>query len=181
MARKRRPAWHQDEQNSEPGDEQDGGPKSKSQVKRDLAAVQDLALRLLNLSVKQLAQIPLLDETREALLATRDLERRARQRQLRFTSGLLAREDVDAVTEALEKLLRPHGDAVRVFHDVEDWRDRLLAGETELIDTLGERFAQLDRQQLVQLLRSARQESERGQAPKAARQLFRMLVSLRES
>jgi ribosome-associated protein len=182
VSRKRRNPLPSGDESGDTADAGDPDPrsKSKSQIKRELAAVQRLAVRLLEISADQLDAIPLGDDTREAVSTTRNLERRARQRQLRFTSGLLAREDLTAVELAFEQLLRPHNNSVRAFHQVEQWRDELLSGKTALIDELGARYPRLDRQRLVQLVREALREGESGRPPRAARQLFRFLAELED-
>ncbi len=162
------------------GDFDDEAGPSKSAVKRELAAVQALALELIGLGGDALERLPLSETTRAALLAAGRLERRARQRQLRYASAQLAREDYRAVATALAALKRPHTDEVRHFHSVERWRDALLAGDSAVIDELGKRYIGLDRQQLMQLVRKAQAEQRAGRAPVAARQLFRYLAALRE-
>lgn len=180
VSRKRRNSLPPGDEFGDTPDAADPDPssKSKSQIKRELAAVQRLAVRLLEISSDQLDEIPLSDDTREAVSTTRNLERRARQRQLRFTSSLLAREDLTAVELTLERLLRPHNKTVRAFHQVEQWRDDLLSGKTALIDELGARYPSLDRQRLVQLVREGVREGDPGRSPRAARQLFRFLAEL---
>ena len=79
---------------------QDG--KSRSQVKREFRALKDLGIQLAGLSKGELRALPLSEETRAALLAAKGMTRTALQRQYRYLSSLLAKEeDLAAVRAAL--------------------------------------------------------------------------------
>jgi ribosome-associated protein len=150
-------------------------PKSKSQVKRELLALHELGRALVGLPNKSLSQIPVSDATRDAILEAKQLKMEALRRQLKHVGKLMRDEDAGAIRLALAKLRKPHEKEVTVFHEVEDWRDRLLAGEDALVDELCGRFSGVERQRLWQLVRNARKERDLGKAPKSARVLFRYL------
>jgi len=79
---------------------QDG--KSRSQVKREFRALKDLGIQLVRLSKGELHALPLSEETRDALLAAKGMTRTALQRQYRYLSSLLAKEeDLAAIQAAL--------------------------------------------------------------------------------
>ena len=118
--------------------EYDEGP-SKSQIKRELHAVQDLGRELVDLPDKLLVQLTLPQDLVEEIRATRALTRGARKRQLRHIGGQLAHQDVAAIRETLRELLNPGRREVALFHEVEKWRDRLLEdGETALNEFVAE-------------------------------------------
>jgi ribosome-associated protein len=171
------PAQDAGEQQEGEAEDAERGP-SKSAVKRELAGVQALALRLSVLADKQLARLSLSDDARTAVAAVRNLQRRAHQRQLRYASGLLAREDCAQIELELQQLLQPQTRAVRAFHQVEEWRDTLVSGDNALLDELGARFPMLDRQHVMQLVRNALREQREDRPPTAARQLFRYLSTM---
>lgn len=148
--------------------------KSKSQTKRELHALQDLGELLVELPVKQLQQLPLSEPLRQAVLEAKTFSRRALQRQIKYIGRLLPREDVDAIRRALEGAQQPHREQVRAFHETEQWRDRLLAGDEELLNELVERF-DADRQHLRQLVRNAQKEQAQNKSPRSARMLFQYL------
>lgn len=75
--------------------------KSRTQVKREFRELKKLGIRLAGLSRKQLQAMPLSEATRDALLAAKGMTRGALQRQYRYVSSLLAKEDVAAVRAAL--------------------------------------------------------------------------------
>jgi ribosome-associated protein len=79
---------------------QDG--KSRSQVKREFRALKDLGMQLAGLSKGELRAMPLSEETRDAVLAAKEMTRTALQRQYRYLSSLLAKEeDLAAIRAAL--------------------------------------------------------------------------------
>lgn len=154
--------------------------KSKSQVKRELQALKDLGEKLVRLSEKSLKKIPMMDELLESVLEAKQLRREALRRQLQHIGVLMRGEDVDAIRHAMTGLMQPHVDEVRAFHEVEQWRDALLAGNDALLDSLSQRFPGADRRHLQQLVEKARMESTRNKSTKSARALFRYLSGLQK-
>jgi len=76
--------------------------KSRSQVKREFRALKDLGIQLARLSKGELRALPLSEETRDAVLAAKGMTRTALQRQYRYLSSLLAKEeDLAALRAAL--------------------------------------------------------------------------------
>jgi ribosome-associated protein len=156
-------------------------PKSKSQVKRELQALHDLGRNLVELPGKSLQQIPLADETREAIIQAKHLKMEALRRQLKHIGKLMRDEDADSIRIALDKLRHPHEKEVSEFHEVEGWRDSLLAGDDAVLGELCVRFVDIDRQHLRQLIRNAKKERELNKPPKSARVLFRYLKGLSDN
>ena len=149
---------------------------SKSAVKREFAAIQALVRRLAALSAQQLASLPLEPETREAIAAASRLKRQAFVRQVRYAGGLLAREDWRAVAAAADAQERPRREAVRTFHEVERWRDALVAGDDAVLAELAARFPAFDRAEALRLARAAAREADGERAPPSSRKLFRYLA-----
>lgn len=154
--------------------------KSKSQVKRELHELQDLGKQLVELPAKQLQKLPLSEPLHRAILEAKTFSRRALQRQLKYIGGLIPREDVEAIRRGLDSLLQPHRDHVRDFHETEQQRDRLIAGDDTLLNELVDRHG-ADRQHLRQLVRNAQKEQAQNKPPKSARILFQYLTELRET
>jgi ribosome-associated protein len=164
-----------DPNNPEPRAE---GDKSKTQIKREVLELKDLGKQLVELPEKMLQKVPLSESMLDAVLEARRLSRGALQRQLRYIAGLVPNEDVDAIRKTLEELRQPHHQQVREFKQLENWRDRLLAGDEELLNELALRFPHADRQHIRQLIRNATREREQNKAPKSARALFQYLSEL---
>ncbi|MDR2000006.1 MAG: DUF615 domain-containing protein, partial [Zoogloeaceae bacterium] len=78
---------------------------SKSQLKRDMAALQTLGERLIELSKEQLTKIDMPEELREA---TRDAQRftkhEARRRQLQYIGKLMRNIDPAPIQAAIDEI-----------------------------------------------------------------------------
>ena len=155
--------------------------KSKSQIKREYKALQALGQQLVALSEKQLINIPLTDAMRDHIVTAKKLKHGVLNRQLRLIGRRMVEEDVDAIRHALEKLKQPHRQAVRSFHRLEQWRDDLLRGDAQTFAELVEKFDDLDRQYVNQLIRNANREQQLQKPPKSARLLFQYLETLSQS
>lgn len=131
-------------------------PKSKSQIKRELHELQALGKQLVALPGKQLANIPISDKLRDAIVAARSMKHGALSRQMKFVGNLMPNEDVASIRMALDKLQQPHKDEIKAFHELEQWRDRLLQGDQALLDELVNKFDNFERQHVSQLIRNAK-------------------------
>ena len=172
-----RPSWYDDDDDeSEDGVDAD---KSKSQIKRELLALDPLTEELMSLSDKQQSSLGLSDELLAALRTARGLKRGARKRQLRYARGLLAERDHAGVAAAVAAFKQPRREQVDAMHQLENWRERLIEGDEALLDELFGRYPEVDRQHLLQLLRNAKAERVVGNTPRAARALFKFLGAMR--
>lgn len=156
----------------------DQEPKSRSQLKREFQELKELGKRLCELAQGPLRRLPLSEELRTAVLASRSMKRAALQRQYKFITSLLANDDADAIRAALKRSVRPQAEDLAAFHEIELWRDRLLADEEGALAAFIEQYPACDRSRLGQLLRNARKEHGLDQPPKSARKLFRYLKEL---
>lgn len=153
--------------------------KSKSQIKRELHALHDLGKQLVELPQSQLHKLGLTEPLQTAIMDARRFKRAALKRQLQYIAALMRDVDAAAVQQALDDFHRPQQQQVEALHEVEAWRDALLAGDDALLDELVRRFQHADRQHLRQLVRNANRERQSNKPPKSARALFRELSSLR--
>lgn len=159
-------------------DDDYAGP-SRSQQRREALAVLKLAEALVALSDAQLARVPLaadlLDEVRKARAVTQYI---ARKRQIQFLAKQMRRlddEDLARIRQALDHDRQIAHRENAALHQLESWRDRLLAEGDSAIDEWMQLHPDADRQHLRNLIRQARLESERQKPPRAARELFRLL------
>jgi ribosome-associated protein len=167
----------QDADQFEPLDEH----PSKSQRKRDMTALQELGEELLALPASALERIPMSDALRDAVAQARAITAHGgRRRQLQYIGKLMRELDAEPIRAALEQRNRQSREDARRFHNLEQWRDRLLQEGEAVVEELCEQYPQAERQRLRQLLRQARKEQELLQPPKSARQLFRYLRELEE-
>ncbi len=152
--------------------------KSRSQIKREMKALQKLGERLVGLAPEQLKQIPLEPELAEAVNLARKLKKHeAKRRQFQYIGLLMRQVDSEPIQNAFERLDQGRQLDTHTFMQTEKWRDRLLAGDEMLIRTLTERFQDLDTPRVSRLIQSARTERETGRPPRAARALFRYLTT----
>jgi ribosome-associated protein len=170
-----------DPEDVQSGDPQWDGP-SKSALKRQMLALQQLGEALVGLSEKQLAKIPIEDDR---LLATireaRAMQSHgARRRHLQLIGKLMRSTDVEPIESALQAMDRQQQGEADAFHRLEQMRDELLAAGTDGIELVTQRWPQADRQQLRQLILQHQRDSARNKPPTASRKLFRYLRELQE-
>ena len=129
---------------------------SKSQLKRDSHALQDLGKRLAALSDDQLAGVPLDDQLREAIeLAKRiNNKRSALKRHFQYIGKLLRARDPEPIRAALTALDQQSHQSIQLHHRAERWRDRILEEGNGAIDALLDELPSADRQKLRQLWRN---------------------------
>jgi ribosome-associated protein len=130
------------------------------------------------MAVADLAKLPLSDRFREQVLAARKMQRSALARQLRYLGKLIQQEALDDIHAALEQQTAAHQQQVQAFHQLEQWRDGLLADDETVMTTLCGRFPDIDRQYINQLVRNARKEQSQNRPPKSSRALFQYLKTL---
>ena len=153
---------------------------SKSQRTREMKELHGLGKRLVGLPAPVLRTLPMTETLLDAVMVGKKVKRSALRRQLLYIEGVLRTADTDAIRRAMDGHARPHQEEVRALHQVEQWRDALIAGDEALLDELTGRFDGADRQHLGQLVRNARKELRLNKAPKSARALYRYLAMLPE-
>lgn len=160
----------------DPDDYEPELPPSKSQLKRDSAALHDLGQELIELAPEQLARLDLPPGLLDAVRLGRTITAHGGLRRQRKYIGKLLRDlDPEPIRQALADLKVVSADAVRLQHTCERWRERMLAGGDAAVNEFLAEYPEADRQKLRQLVRDGQRERERqaGQAPRAARALFR--------
>jgi ribosome-associated protein len=161
--------------------ENDQQIKSKSQLKREMTALQEIGEELVRLNAGQLDKLPLTDELREAIRAAQGMHARgARYRQMQYIGRLMREVDPAPVREALDTMRNKHNRATALQHRLEKWRDELIAGDNRALEEVVAAFPAIDHQHLRQLIRNSHKEAEAAKPPKAKRELFRYLRELQE-
>jgi len=152
---------------------------NKTQIKRDIAVLHDLAECLTQLAAVQLERLQLPGNLYNAIRTAADMPLKgARKRQLKFITGLLRKIDVEPIKAGLAKLTRQSAHAAREHHQIEQWRDKLLAEGDSALGCLLQDYPQADRQQLRQLLRRAKKEAEADKPLQSARAIYQYLKEL---
>jgi ribosome-associated protein len=161
-------------------DEFYGGP-SKSQLKRESTALQDLGAELASLSADQIKKIEMPDNLREALLESHRIHAHgAKKRQLQLIGKIMRSVDPAPLTEALDVIKGVSVQAKAHQQRLERLRERVMASDSEFA-VLARDYPHADIQQLRQLRRNALKEAEQKKPPRAYRELFRQLRELIDS
>ncbi len=147
--------------------------KSKSQVKREMTALQELGEQLVEMNDKQLATVPCDEKLLDAIHLARKLpHREGRRRQLQFIGRLMRETNHEEIQAAVEKLQARNDQHIHRQHQIERYRDLLIEGDKAAFQNLVTSCPGIDVQQLRQLQRAAQKEREENQPPKSARKLF---------
>ena len=129
------------------------GP-SKSQLKREMTALQDLGAELASLSKERLAKIDMPERLRDALLEAQRMTRHeARRRQMQYVGKIM--RDVDAVPlrAAMDEINGVSKAATIRQHQLERLRTRLMEDEA-VFSELARDYPGADIQHLRQLRRN---------------------------
>lgn len=152
---------------------------SKSARKREFIELQKLADQMSHLSNKQLRNLSIDGPVLDALAELREIPPSgARNRQLKYCVKFMDEDELDEVRAFLADRTSQQVSANQVFHQIEQWRDRLIAEGDKALEAFIDEFPQVDRQHLRRLLRDAAREKESGKPVGAGRKLFRELRAL---
>ena len=128
----------------------------------------------MNLKDAQLAKLDVDDELREEIVTARRVSSHiARRRAERTLAGELRHVDLAVLEDKLEKLEQGDAGDVRLFHQAEAWRARLIE---EGIAAAAELPGGYD-DELPRLIDAAQRERDTGRPPGAARALFRYVMA----
>jgi ribosome-associated protein len=157
-------------------EEMESEKPSKSARKREIQAMQTLADQMAGLSDHELQRLGVNESLREAIDLVRPMRPSgARNRQLKHCVKFM---DMSALAEVLAYLDDRHSQQVEVnrrFHEIERWRDRLIAEGDAGLEILFDTYGGLDHQRVRQLCRDASREKETGKPAGAGRRLYRYL------
>lgn len=128
-----------------------------------------------------LKKVPLSDAMRQAISDGQRFQRGALQRQLRRIASLMTHEDVDAIRLEIARQKQPSKQQTAELHQLEQWRDRLIAGDEKLLTELIDQFPVIDRQHIRQLVRNSIAEQKRNKPPKSYRLLFKYLSEIKRT
>lgn len=156
-------------------------PPSRSQIKRDMEALQELGQRITELRPDQQAQVPMDDQLAQAVAEMRRISAPgARKRQLQYIGKLMRQADAEAIRQALALFDSASALHNQHFHELERWRERLLNEGNSALASYVESHPQVDVQHLRQLIRNALKERAQNKPPAQARKLFRYLREVSE-
>ena len=162
---------------------------SKTDLKREMDALQDLGRDLLTLRADLFNRLQLPDKLQDALTeAKRITNFEGKRRQMQFIGKLMRKledEQVQAIQAALAEQRDGSAAEKMLLHVAEQWRDRMIVHDEAVALWINE-FPQTDIQQLRALVRQARKDApppdkaaeSQGLAPRkgrAYRDLFQLV------
>ncbi|MBO7080533.1 MAG: DUF615 domain-containing protein [Neisseriaceae bacterium] len=151
---------------------------SKTQVKKQMNALQDMGLRLTHFAPETLMKANLPEQIIAAAAEYRKITSNgALKRQAQYIGRLMREADDDeiaAIRDYLNKVDGEHEAHNARMQRLEQWRTRLLADDAVLTEYMN-LYPQADVAQLRTLIRNARKEQEAQKPPKSARALFQLL------
>ena len=170
---------------------------TKTDLKREMDALQKLGAELLTLRADLSARLDLPEKLQDALAEARRITNfEGKRRQMQFVGKLMRKLDDDAVAAIQAALDEQHsGSAAEklALHQAEHWRDRLIASDDALAAWLAE-YPGTVTQHIRALIRQARKDApsphdaqvaeSQGQAPRkgrAYRELFQLVRAQMDS
>ena len=155
-------------------DEVYDGP-SKSQIKREVEALQALGETLVKLPDAQFKRIELPDELRTAVADCRKITQNgALRRQKQYIGKLMRAIDPAPIQAQLDVFNGASAAENAKLHQAEKWREKLIA-DNEALTLFLNQYPEADATHLRQLIRNARDDAARNKPPKAFREIFRVI------
>lgn len=152
---------------------------SKSQVKRDMTALQELGEILVEQPAERVERLDLPDTLRDAIAEARRIrDHEGRRRQLQYVGRLMRDVDAAPIRAAIDAWAGTSRAEAAALHALERWRDRLLEDDAALTEFAAAHTAALNPETLQQLrnaVRMARKEKAESRPPKHFRELFRLI------
>ncbi len=152
---------------------------SKSQMKRDMTALQDLGTVLVDQPPERLERLDLDEMLRDAIAEARRIrDHEGRRRQMQYIGRLMRDLDPEPIRAAVEAWAGSSRAEAAALHALERWRDRLLDDDQALTAFASEHTSALDPDALQRLrtaIRMARKERAEARPPRHSRELFRLI------
>lgn len=154
---------------------------NKSQIKRDISEIAQLAQALTQLTVAQIALMAIPEKIAIAIREAKLMPstKPARKRQLKFITRQLRKIDLIHISEILDRMRSKSTHGVREHHQSEQWRDKLInSQDNTVLTTLLNKFPSADSQYLRQLQRNAQKEAQLNKPEKSTHLLYQYIKKL---
>lgn len=153
---------------------------NKTRIKQEIAVIFAMAEEICRLSPSHIDELGLPESIERAILEAAKMgQNSARKRLLKYITAQLRILDLEPVKEKLARITNRSAHAVREHHQVERWRDLLLADTgARLLTQFISEFPDADSQYIRQILRNAQKEALEDKPPKSARLLYQYLKKL---
>ena len=164
--------------------EQEYDRPSKSQLKREMTALQKLGQELVEQPRDRVKRVPMPEDVRDAILECQQItNHEGRRRQMQYVGKkmrTLDEEEVALIQKTIDSWKGASKSETAAMHALERKRDKLLSDDSTLTELL-EAHPELDVQQLRTLIRNARKEQAENKPPKAYREIFQILKQLQKA
>ncbi|SFL43983.1 MULTISPECIES: ribosome biogenesis factor YjgA [Rugamonas] len=161
--------------------EQEYERPSKSEMKRQVNALQELGAALIAEPRDRVKRVPMPEDVRDAILECQLItNHEGRRRQLQYVGKkmrTLDEAEVAAIQQAIDSWKGLSKADTNAMHALERRREKLLTDDKVLTTLLAEN-PELDAQHLRTLIRNARKEQAESKPPKAYREIFQILKQI---
>ncbi|QDD64281.1 DUF615 domain-containing protein [Herbaspirillum seropedicae] len=161
--------------------EQEYDRPSKSQLKREMDALQKLGESLVNEPRDRVKRVPMPEDVRDAILECQQIkDHEGRRRQMQYVGKKMRTLEPDELAIIQKTIDSWHGASkaeTAAMHALERRREKLLADDQALTELLN-RHPEVDVQHMRTLIRNARKEQAENKPPKAYREIFQILKQL---
>ncbi|HEF5178346.1 TPA: ribosome-associated protein [Burkholderia cenocepacia] len=151
---------------------------SKSQLKREMHALQELGQALVDLPKDALKRMPMPEDLADAVREARRItDHEGKRRQLQYVGRVmrsLTDDETAAPRTALDAQRGVNKAATARLHWIERTREQLLASDDALTEFLRQ-HPDADIQEGRTLIRNARKEAQQGKPPRYFRELFQWI------
>ncbi|SDY87001.1 ribosome-associated protein [Collimonas sp. OK242] len=163
--------------------EQEYDRPSKSQLKREMTALQKLGEELIAESRDRVKRVPMPEDVRDAILECQQIkDHEGRRRQTQYVGKKMRTLEPHEIAEIQKTLDSWRGLSkadTAAMHALERHRDRLLKDDSALTELLAQ-HPELDVQHIRTLIRNGRKEQAENKPPKAYREIFQLLKQLQK-
>ena len=156
--------------------------KSKTEIKREMLALQELGRKIVKLPPVQRQKLPLDEDMQDALVLADKIKNKheAFKRHMQYIGKLLREVDLEEIQKAMDAIANKHQQETNKFHQLEQLRDELIVGDNELIEKVLADCPTMERQKLRQLVRQAKKEMSEQKPKKYYRELFQYIKENQE-
>jgi len=153
---------------------------SKSQVKREMQALQDLGAELIALPKDALKRMPMPEKLDEAVREARRItDHEGKRRQVQYVGRVMRSlfdTEIAALRTALDTYKGVNKAETAKLHWIERTREKLLADDAALTEFIRQ-HPNADPQEGRTLIRNARKEAQQNKPPRYFRELFQWIKS----
>jgi ribosome-associated protein len=161
--------------------EQEYDRPSKSQLKREMTALQKLGEELVAEPRDRVKRVPMPEDVRDAILECQQIkDHEGRRRQMQYVGKkmrTLEEDEIAAIQRTLDSWRGLSKADTAAMHALERRREKLLKDDGALTELLAQ-HPELEVQHLRTLIRNARKEQAENKPPKAYREIFQILKQL---